>query len=262
MRKLLYVLLALVMGALLAGHFLRADDASDGDYKKRRKVALDILQRQPARWEDFETAARALIRDFPDKLNGYEDMMILVEHYEAKAIDRQRAAALAKEMDADTTPQKFRLWAKGCLNRLNAAGKPIDIQFTAVDGTDVDVAKMKGKVVLIDFWATTCSPCVAELPEIKAAYDKYHTNGFEVIGISCDAAQQTDQSDLEKFIKRKALPWPQYYDGHQQTDNKFAQQFGIDGIPHLMLVDKKGNLRFDNVQRKDLDKKIGDLLAE
>ena len=258
MRKSLYVL-ALVMGALLAGH-LRADDASKDDCQKRDKAAMDILHKKPIKWEDFETATRALIRDFPDKPNGYEEMMMLLEHYEE--IDRQKVAALAKELDAGATPEKFRLWAKGCLYRLNAAGQPIDLKFTAVDGSEVDVAKMKGKVVLIDFWATSCRPCVAELPQIKAAYEKHYTNGFEVIGISCDAAQQTDQNKFQDFVKRKDLPWPQYYDGHQQTDNKFSQQFGIDGIPHLMLLDKKGNLRFDNVQPKDLDKKITDLLAE
>jgi len=127
---------------------------------------------------------------------------------------------------------------------------------------------MKGKVVLVDFWSTTCVPCVAELPRVKAAYDKYNPQGFEVVGISCD----TDKDELASFIKEKGFPWPQYFDGKQQEQNKFAQGFGIDGIPHMFLVDKKGCLRFDNVQARDnvhakgdttsFEEKISKLLAE
>ena len=248
------VLLTFITGIFLVGH-LQADDSSKGDYQSRWKAVL-----KSANPNEFESGTRALIKDFPTNSNGYCDMMILIEHYEQS--DNKKAVALANELAAESTPEKFRLWAKGCLNRLDAAGKSVDIQFTAVDGREVDAAKMKGKVVLVDFWATTCSPCVAELPQIKAAYDKYHAQGFEVIGISCDGEQQTDQKTLERFIKRKELPWPQYYDGKQQTDNKFAQKFGIDGIPHMFLIDKKGNLRFDNVSKDDLGKRISELLAE
>lgn len=256
MRRVM--LIAFVTG-MFAGH-LQADDLQKGDYKSRWKAALEFIHNTPVQWDEFEKATRALIKDFPDKPNGYCDMMMLIEHYERS--DRKRAVALANEMTSATTPEGFKLWAKGCLARLESVGKPVALQFTALDGREVDVAKMKGKVVLVDFWATTCTPCVAELPQIKADYDKYHSQGFEVIGISCDGEQQTDQKKVERFVKRKELPWPQFYDGKQQTDNKFAQAFGVDGIPHLMLIDKKGNLRFDNVRPKELDKKIVELLAE
>jgi thiol-disulfide isomerase/thioredoxin len=111
----------------------------------------------------------------------------------------------------------------------------------------VDSAKLKGKVVLVDFWATTCSPCVAELPKIKAAYEKFHAQGFEVIGVSCD----TDKERLEKFLKRKDILWPQYFDGEQQAKNKLTQAFGIDGIPHTLLLDRQGGLRIDKVMLPD-----------
>ena len=114
---------------------------------------------------------------------------------------------------------------------------------------------MKGKVVLIEFWATDCPPCVAALPALKDIYKKFRAQGLEVIGISCD----TEKAKLGKFIKRKRVPWPQYFDGKSQMDNRIAQAFGINGIPHMMLVDKQGCLRYDREWDED---KISRLLAK
>ena len=135
-------------------------------------------------------------------------------------------------------------------------GKPVDIKFTAVDGTEVDLAKMKGKVVLVDFWATWCGPCVAEIPHVKEAYEKYHAKGFEIIGISFEG--ENGKEKLVKFTKDKEMPWPQYYDG-KQWENEFGRRFGIQGIPAMWLFDKKGNLA-DVEARSDLAGKVAKLL--
>lgn len=145
---------------------------------------------------------------------------------------------------------------------LHALGNPLDIKFTAVDGREVDLSQMNGHVVLVEFWATWCPPCVAEIPRIKEAYDKYHTRGFDVIGISLD----TDKKTLDNFLRQNQIPWPQYFDGKVKEiskvrDNRFDSQFGIEGIPVLWLVDKKG-IMCDANARDDLPDKIQKLLAE
>jgi thiol-disulfide isomerase/thioredoxin len=132
----------------------------------------------------------------------------------------------------------------------------VEIKFSAVDGREVDVAKMTNKVVLIDFWATWCGPCVAELPHVKDAYDKLHPKGFEIVGISFDA----DKEALEGFVADKKMAWPQYYDG-KRWENKFGREYGINSIPTMWLVDKKGNLRDMNA-RMGLEEKVEKLLAE
>jgi thiol-disulfide isomerase/thioredoxin len=139
---------------------------------------------------------------------------------------------------------------------MEAVGKPVAIQYTALDGRPVDVTNMKGKVVLIDFWATWCGPCVGELPHVKEAYDKNHPNGFEIVGVSLDQEKGT----LTEFIAGHKMEWPQYFDG-QGWDNKLAGQFGITSIPAMWLIDKKGNLR-DLHARSDLSGKVEKLLAE
>jgi thiol-disulfide isomerase/thioredoxin len=135
-------------------------------------------------------------------------------------------------------------------------GKPLDIKFTAVDGRAVDLSEMKGKVVLVDFWATWCGPCVAEIPRVKEAYTKLHSKGFEIVGISFDK----DKAKLESFVKDKGMEWPQFFDG-KAWQNEYGQKYGINAIPTMWLVDKKGNLREPNA-RGDLAAKVEKLLAE
>lgn len=113
--------------------------------------------------------------------------------------------------------------------------KPLELKFTAIDGREVDLSKMRGKVVLVDFWAVWCGPCVAEIPNVLKTYEKLHPKGFEIIGISLDQ----DKSKLEAFVKEKGMSWPQFFDG-KGWQNEISSRFGINSIPAMWLVDKKG----------------------
>ena len=110
-----------------------------------------------------------------------------------------------------------------------------DFQEKDVNGKPISVSAYKGKVVLIDFWATWCGPCVRELPNVLEAYNKYHDKGFEIIGISLD--QEKDQ--LLNFTKQKQMPWQQYFDG-KGWENKLAGIYGVNSIPATYLLDKNG----------------------
>jgi thiol-disulfide isomerase/thioredoxin len=120
------------------------------------------------------------------------------------------------------------------------------VKFTSVDGKAVDLSKMKGKVVLLDFWATWCPPCRGEVPNVVAAYKQYHDKGFEVIGISLDQ----DKSALVAFTKEHDMTWPQYFDGNG-WDNTISKGFGIDSIPAMWLIGKDGKVATTNA-RDDL----------
>ena len=133
-------------------------------------------------------------------------------------------------------------------------GKPLKLKYANLQGKEVDLASFKGKVVLIDFWATWCGLCVNEMPNVVAAYNKYKDRGFAIMGISLDE----DKKALLKFTKEHKMEWPQYFDG-KEWDNIIAKRFGVAFIPCMWLIDKKGNLVTTNAG-PELNQKIEALL--
>ena len=115
---------------------------------------------------------------------------------------------------------------------------------------------MKGKIVLVDFWATWCGPCVAELPNVLDTYKKYHNKGFEVIGISLDE----DEAALKSFIKKKKLPWPQYFDG-LGWKNSIAKKYSIRSVPATFLIGKNGKVVGSNLRGSELGVAVARQLA-
>ena len=92
----------------------------------------------------------------------------------------------------------------------------------------------KGKVVLLDFWATWCAPCRAEVPNVVAAYEKLHGKGFEILGVSVD--RDNASAKLAQFTKEQNMQWPQIYEG-KYWDSMIVKMYGIPSIPRPILVD-------------------------
>lgn len=153
------------------------------------------------------------------------------------AADNQQVASLAKSFER--------------------IGKEFPISGKTVDGKEYDLKNMKGKVVLVDFWATWCGPCIAELPNMEAAYKKYHGKGFDIIGISLD--RPGDDEKLSKFIENRKMAWPCIT---IEDSRPLANQYGVNAIPYPVLVDAQGRVVSLRARGAHLDRLLERMLGE
>lgn len=203
------------------------------------------------RLADVEACTRRLL-----KIDGKDDGQYMVLFRIAERLPPSQELTRLEELSREATSGACGQQIKTALKNLARLGLPLELSFVAVDGQRVSLAALKGKVVVVDFWAPSCGPCVRDFPGLKELYSKNKARGLEILGISVDP----DEKKLKSYLKKHPLPWPVKYDGSGST-NRVAEAFGIHEIPVVWLVDRHGILR-DLKGREDQDKKIQALLKE
>ena len=123
-----------------------------------------------------------------------------------------------------------------------------DFSLTTPEGKDLSLSSFKGKVVLVDFWASWCGPCRKENPHVLELYKKWHAKGFEIYGVSLD----DDKQKWVKAIETDGLIWNHASD-LKGWENKVAKQFGVDAIPFTILIDKDGKVLGKGIRGKELE---------
>jgi thiol-disulfide isomerase/thioredoxin len=181
--------------------------------------------------------AQLYMEIFQEPVQGLAMLKQVVRDYPNTIVGQQIAAALPQletGMAAAAGSQAIRA-------KLAIGAAFPDFAVQDLTSQPLSVAKFKGKIVLVDFWATWCGPCMEEMPNVIAAYNKYHDKGFEIIGVSLDRDDPGEKDKLAAFLKDHQMPWPQYYDG-KYWQNDLAVKYGVDSIPASYLLDGSGNI--------------------
>ena len=178
--------------------------------------------------------------------------------------EARRVFAAIKKAFASAEDQQLAQQAKMSVEfaekRLAVVGQQVNIEGVHIDGSDFHWSELKGKVVLVDFWATTSAPWLESLPGLKAAYDRFHKEGFEVVGINVDR----DRQAVYDYIRHDRLPWPTIIDDVAAglDGNPNALRYGIRAVPFVMLVGRDGKVTDIHLRGHQLAQRIEELLAE
>lgn len=241
----------------LARGYLKSDP--DGPVKALAQIIQTMARAHAGRYDEALARFRELIAGI-DRGEAQEEFATTFSDNFAQAaiaagefnVARQAYAAV---LDRFGESASLRQKIQADLKRLDQVGRTAP-SFTAqdIEGRTIRSSDYRGKYVLLDFWATWCGPCVAELPRLQEAYRTYHAAGLEIVGISLDETREP----VVDFVKARKVPWPQVQGAGGASD--LAQSFGVVSIPATYLIDPEGTIIRLDLRGKALDEALARLL--
>ena len=269
----------LFLSLLLAFSLTTKAAAQTNDFNTQLKNVADKIRAKTVAWKTPEADLAPELKELDaiyaqHKGGNAEDLasvlMLKATVYWSVVDDSEKGIAVVRQIkkdypntsvgrDADRIITSIQQHEEGRkIRRALADGTKFpDFAEKDLQGNPLSVANYKGKLVLVDFWATWCGPCVGGLPSVIKAYNKHHADGFEIIGISLDM----DEQKLKSFLKTKEIPWAQYFDG-KGWQNKLAAKYGIQSVPATFLLDGDGKIIGQDLRGEALEEALAKALTD
>lgn len=228
---------------------LEAEDLYENDDAANRKAVFESAVKflTGTGKPDAETAGLAyLIADILENATPREEAVTVLPNI----------AGFLTQSDVEEIKAKG-VELQGLQRRLELPGHVMKLTGVTYGGKPFDVAKLKGKVVLVDFWATWCGFCVSEFPHMKELYRKYRDKGFEIVGVNLDE----NKDDLDAFMEKQKLPWTILYDEKAGGQHPAATEYGVTGLPTVMLIGADGKVITLDARGEALDEHLKNLLG-
>lgn len=239
-------------------------------------AALVIGQSLRAKASQLRAASEAQVQEISQELLSYVERFGVTrstypaiasvasglgysEHTELAAEFHEKIATFFRD-SADESLQRYAERMLGTARRLRLLGNEIAVSGTLADGSEVNWEEYRGKVVLVDYWASWCGPCLAELPNMKKNVQRYGDRGFVILGINMDSTRAA----FEKAVNQHDISWANIFEdqpGNTGWDAPMATKYGVSGIPTAILVDQQGKVVSLRARGAELDRRLEALLG-
>lgn len=218
------------------------------DYVSRRQVLdLSDLRLMSQMGKTFEEKC-----DSDTAAKSYEVFLQTL----TKGLDNNTDVGVRIKGDAKGSYQQLQAIFAGTIRRLRLVGSAMELSGKTFQGQEFNLSEYQGKVVLVDFWATWCGPCVAEYPQIRSLWEKYHDQGFEVVGVSMDS----DRESLATYLREKEVPWIVLNDAAHEGKHPSTEHYSIQTVPAMFLIGRDGKVITTKVEVAKLEKLLQEAL--
>lgn len=231
------------------GALMQADSKEDQDPVKARALVDALMAKIPSPWTAFFLVQIAIKVEYSGRPLIAKEMIEVAQ----TQIENLKDPDAKEELERN---------CKQFLSRFAVLNKPLNLsELVDTAGKPIDLDQYKGKVVLVDFWATWCGPCLQEIPNIENAFLAHNKNGFEVISVNLDE----ERPALDKFLASKKVLWNTYVSSKPDAvgfDTPLAKDIGISAIPFIAIIGKDGNVAGIHIRGRKIEDKIVELLAK
>ncbi|WP_437229407.1 redoxin domain-containing protein [Planctomicrobium sp. SH661] len=231
-----------VFQRLLVDYNMQLESATTADRAKIQESWLKSLE--------------TFVTEYPKAEESADAMLQLAITYEFNGSVPEATAWYQKLVTAyPQSPAAAR--AQGALRRLDLKGKPLVLTGKALNGSELDTSKYRGKVLAVIFWATWCTPCTEDLPQIQQLYQTYQKDGFEIIGVNLDGPG----GPIQQYLQNYKVTWPQLHE-EGALESRPAIEYGVISLPTMFIVDRNGVVASSSGTVDELKKLVPELLKK